>query len=195
LTSVQNDQEEQLINRFFSVGIDESESQDQAALKLTFAPLAEGRREFPITQEVMICRELIRTIKCKTWMVRAPFLMKGDELNVNWRNPEDRRNPGRFVDLLAAYAVLRNGQRETRDEDGYTVVVASPEDFDSAKSLYESRAENLTTKLDDREIHLIRWLKGKAGKSYYEFEINDIAKIYRGADGKGLSPKTLEEFS
>lgn len=195
LTSVTDDQEEQLVNRFFSVGIDESEAQDQAALKLTFAPLAEGRKEFPLSPDVMICREIIRELKSKTWMVQAPFLMDSNgNLNVAWRNAEDRRNPGRFVDLLAAYAVLRSSQRETRDENDHTVVVATPEDFEAAKDLYESRAENLTTKLTDRELHFIRWLRGQAGNHVFEFTINDASKSYRGSDGRGLSAKTLERM-
>lgn len=195
LTSVEDDQEEQLINRFFSVGVDESEKQDLASLKLTFAPLAEGRREFPVTESVRICRAIIQEVKAQAWMVQAPFLVDGHgDLNISWRNPEDRRNPGRFADLLAAYAVLRSGQRNTREEDGYRLVVATHEDFMSAKDLYESRAENLATKLDDRELHFIRWLKEKAGNRVYEFKINDVAKTYRGGDGKGLSPKTLERM-
>jgi|GEM_PF-1967944 hypothetical protein len=195
LTSVEDDQEEQLVNRFFSVGIDESQEQDLAALKLTFAPLAEGRQEFPITPGVLICREIIRELKGKIWMVRAPFLMDGDRnLNIQWQNAEDRRNPGRFVDLLAAYAVLRSGQRETEESEGYTIVTATQDDFETAKSLYESRAENLSTKLTDRELHFIRWLREKAKNSHYAFKINDIAKSYKGADGKGLSPKTLERM-
>lgn len=195
LTSVEDDQEEQLINRFFSVGIDESQEQDQAALRLTFAPLAEGRQEFPTTPGVLISREIIRELKNKIWMVKAPFLMDGDgNLNIEWKNAEDRRNPGRFVDLLAAYAVLRSGQREIEESEGYTIVTATREDFDAAKSLYESRAENLSTKLTDRELHFIRWLREKAKSNPYAFKINDIAKSYRGSDGKGLSPKTLERM-
>jgi hypothetical protein len=195
LTSVTDDQEEQLVNRFFSVGIDESDAQDQAALKLTFASLAEGRKEFPLSPDVMTCREMIRELKSKTWMVRAPFLMDSSgNLNVAWRNSEDRRNPGRFVDLLAAYAVLRSSQRETRDENDHTVVIATQEDFEAAKDLYESRAENLTTKLTDRELHFIRWLRGQAGNHVFEFTINDASKLYRGSDGRGLSAKTLERM-
>ncbi len=195
LTSVEDDQEEQLVNRFFSVGIDESPAQDLAALRLTFAPLAEGRQEFPITPGVLVCREIIRELKGKIWMVRAPFLMDGDgDLNIEWKNAEDRRNPGRFVDLLAAYAVLRSGQRETQESEGYTIVTATQDDFEAAKGLYESRAENLSTKLTDRELHFIRWLREKAESNPYEFVINDIAKSYRGSDGKGLSPKTLERM-
>jgi hypothetical protein len=195
LTSVEDDQEEQLVNRFFSVGIDESPAQDLAALRLTFAPLAEGRQEFPTTPSVLVCREIVREIKNKIWMVRAPFLMGSDgDLNIRWQNAEDRRNPGRFVDLLAAYAVLRSGQRETEESEGYTIVTATKDDFEAAKSLYESRAENLSTKLTDRELHFIRWLREKAKNDPYAFKINDIAKSYHGADGKGLSPKTLERM-
>ncbi|GAB6265515.1 MAG: hypothetical protein STSR0001_09600 [Methanothrix sp.] len=195
LTSVEDDQEEQLVNRFFSVGIDESPAQDLAALRLTFAPLAEGRQEFPITPGVLVCREIIRELKGKIWMARAPFLMDSDgDLNIQWQNAEDRRNPGRFVDLLAAYAVLRSGQRETEESEGYTIVTATQDDFEAAKGLYESRAENLSTKLTDRELHFIRWLREKAKNNPYAFKINDIAKSYRGSDGKGLSTKTLERM-
>jgi DNA repair photolyase len=192
LTSVLDDQEEQLINRFFSVGIDESSSQDVASLNLTFTPLAEGRMEFPLTEEVRVCRELMRIIKNELWIVKAPFLRDGEELAVNWANPEERRNPGRFVDLLAAYAILRSGPREVIDEGDHLMVIATVDDFNSAKVLYESRAENLTTKLNDDDLHLIRWLKDRAGDRPYEFNTNDLAKEYTGRDGKTVSPKTLD---
>jgi hypothetical protein len=192
LTSVSDDQEEQLLNRFFSVGVDESSAQDLAALDLTFTPLADGRMEFPLTEDVLICREIIRIIKSERWVVWAPFLRNGKELAVNWANPEERRNPGRFADLLAAYAILRSGQREVIDEGDHLKVIANIDDFNSAKALYESRAENLTTKLSDDELHMVRWLIAKANNRLYEFKINDLVKSYKGRDGKGLSSKTIE---
>lgn len=192
MTSVQDDQEEQLINRFFSVGVDESPEQDKAALVLTFAPLAQGRREFPQDRRVQVCREILRIIKSERYVVWAPFMFHGDELLVEWQNPEERRNPGRFVDLLAAYAILRRGQREVVDEGDHLKVKATIEDFDSAKILYESRAENLTTKLSDDDLHLVRWLISKAGGHLYEFTSNSLAKEYVGRNGKQLSPKTFD---
>lgn len=192
LTSVLDDQEEQLINRFFSVGIDESSAQDQAALELTFAPLADGRVEFPLTEDVLVCREIIRIIKSEQWIVWAPFIKNGKELAIRWTNPEERRNPGRFADLLAAYAILRSGQREAIDEGSHLKVIATTDDFYSAKALYESRAENLTTKLSDDELHMVRWLNEKAKNEIYEFTINGMAKEYKGRDGKGLASKTIE---
>jgi hypothetical protein len=167
LTSVSDDQEEQLINRFFSVGVDESAKQDIEALELTFATIAEGRTEFQLTDEVQVCREILRIIKSRKWIVRAPFLRDGEELAVEWQNPEDRRNPARFADLLAAYAILRSGQREVIEEGDHWMVIATIDDFNSAKVLYESRAENLTTKLSDDDLHLIRYINTKAnGRPY-----------------------------
>ena len=192
MTSVQDDQEEQLINRFFSVGVDESADQDKAALALTFAPLALGRLEFPQDRRVQVCREILRIIKSERYVVWAPFLQDGDELAVEWQNPEERRNPGRFADLLAAYAILRSGQREVIDEGDYLKVIATVEDFESAKVLYESRAENLTTKLNDDDLHMVRWLISKADGHPYDFTTNSLAKDYVGRNGKQLSPKTIE---
>jgi hypothetical protein len=195
LTSVQDDQEEQLLNRFFSVGVDESENQDRSALNMTFAPLIEGRAEFPITEEVQICWQIIREIKSRLWIVKAPFLrMENGELAFEWMDPSDRRNPGRFCDILAAYTVLRFGQRRCEEREGYTVVEATPEDFSAAKTLFESRAENLVTKLSDRELHFLNWLKTKAGESRFDFELNDLCKSYRGLDGKEVSSKSLERL-
>jgi len=193
LTSVLDDQEEQLRNRFFSGGVDESAEQDLRALDLTFAPLAEGREEFPVTENVLICREIIRIIKVDKWIVWAPFLKDGEELAVNWGNPSERRNPGRFSDLLASYAILRSGQREIIDCGNYKKVIATIEDFNSAKDLYETRAENLTTKLSDSDLHFIRWLKDKSiDNQPFQFTVNGIAGMYTGEDGKGLSPQTIE---
>lgn len=192
MTSVQDDQEEQLINRFFSVGVDASSDQDKAALMLTFAPLAQGREEFTQDRRVQVCREILRIIKSERYIVWAPFILHGNELAVEWQNPEERRNPGRFVDLMEAYAILRSGQREVTEEGGYLKVTATVEDFESAKALYESRAENLTTKLNDDDLHIVRWLIHKANGAPYDFTTNNLAKEYVGRNEKQLSPKTLE---
>jgi hypothetical protein len=192
MTSVQDDQEEQLINRFFSVGVDESAEQDKAALELTFEPLALGRREFPQDKRVLVCREILRIIKSNLYVVWAPFLYDGNELTVEWQNPEERRNPGRFSDLIAAFAILRIGQREVIEGEGYLTVIATIDDFHSAKALYESRAENLTTKLNDDDLHLVHWLISKANGRPYDFTVNGLAQEYTGRNSKQLSSKTLE---
>jgi hypothetical protein len=134
----------------------------------------------------------LKIIKSKLYVVWAPFLREGEELVVEWQNPEERRNPGRFVDLLAAFAILRIGQREVIEGEGYLTVIATVEDFHSAKALYESRAENLTTKLNDDDLHLVHWLISKANGRPYDFTINSLAQEYTGRNGKQLSSKTLE---
>ena len=78
-----------------------------------------------------------------------------------------------------ANAVCRSGKGETQESEGYTIVTATQDDFEAAKGLYESRAENLSTKLTDRELHFIRWLREKAKNNPYAFKINDIAQSYR----------------
>ena len=81
---------------------------------------------------------------------------------------------------------------EVVDEGDHLKVKAAVEDFDRAKALYESRAENLITKLDDDDLHLIRWLISKAGGRLYDFTSNGLAKEYVGRNGKQLSPKTID---
>ncbi|HOL44609.1 MAG TPA: hypothetical protein PK659_10180, partial [Methanothrix sp.] len=195
LTSVAFDQEEQLVNRLFEIGVDESREQDHRVLEMIFAPLIEGREEFPLTEEVMICRQILREIKSKIWLVRAPFLRdKEGKLRLEWQDLDDRRNPGRFADLLAAFAILRSAQRETFERDGYTVVTATEEDYYFARDVFGARAQNLSTKLSDRELHFLMWLHKRAGNQPFEFRINDVVSEYRGPDGRPLSPRTIDRM-
>ncbi|GEM_PF-3573388 len=149
LTSVDDDQSLQLLNRQFSGGVDESPEQDEKVLKFQKEKDKEGSVGLPVDDDVELCREIFRQIKKRTFHVKIPYAD-----GIEWRDKSNRRNYPIFSDIIKAFAVLRFRQRPI--VDGY--LLAAIEDYEAAKELYCSRAENQGLKLTGGELKLCRTL-------------------------------------
>ena len=144
LTSVDDDQSLQLLNRQFGGGVDESPEQDRRVMQFQLERAASGEVGLPETDEVLTCREILRDIKLSKYVVKIPFAK-----NIIWNDPGNRRNLPIFLDIIKSFAVLRHRQRQ-KDSDG--CLIADLEDYEDAKALYTSRAENQGLKLTDAEM-------------------------------------------
>jgi primase-polymerase (primpol)-like protein len=153
LTSVDDDQSLQLLNRQFGGGVDESENQDQRVMEYQLQLAACGEVGLPLNDHVLICREIIHRIKTETHIVKIPFAK-----DITWRDTRNRRNLPIFLDIIKSYAVLRNRQRQ-KDADG--ALIADIQDFNDAKALYTGRAENQGLKLTELEMRLCIVLAGR----------------------------------
>lgn len=165
LTSVDDDQSVQLLNRMFGVGVDESPEQDKKVADFLLDQAAEGEVAFPENEDVEVCRQIIREIKKQLFSVKIPFARK-----IIWEDAHNRRNLSIFIDIIKSFAVLRFKQRPI--VDGF--LWASVEDFDDAKKLYCSRAENQGMKLTDVELRICRAL--------HQSSPSDIMKIAQTVD-------------
>lgn len=147
LTSVDDDDEMQLLNRQFGGSVDESPEQDLKVVNFHLARAAEGIEDMPVTDDVLICREIIRKIKSECFSVVIPFADR-----IEWRDTANRRNFSIFLDMVYAYAVLRHKVREVDDKGR---LIAQEQDFEDAKELYSSRADLQGLKLTAQEKKVI----------------------------------------
>lgn len=150
LPSVDNTMDTQTINRQFGVAVDQTPETDEKVAEFQRKKSKTGEVKFPVTDDVLICREIFRVVKEQLLTVVIPF---ADE--IGWNDTRNRRNQPMFLDMVKSFAVMRFMQRKKRDEN---TIIATKEDFEDARKLYHSRAETQTTKLTDLELDIVRFI-------------------------------------
>ncbi len=73
LANVDSDMSTQTINRQFGVTIDETREMDDEVRDFQLEKATNGEIKFPITEEVLVCREIMRTVKETLIIVKIPF--------------------------------------------------------------------------------------------------------------------------
>lgn len=183
LTSIDDDQSLQTLNRTFGGEVDESGEQDMEVMRMQISKAVLGTVGLPMNDDVITCREIIRDIKENNYIVKIPYAEA-----IQWRDVSNRRNLPMFLDLIKSFAVLRHRQREI-DEEGH--LIADLQDFVDAKELYTSRQQAQGTKLTASERNLCDVLRRNDGEmTYHELAIalkvgeDRITQILNGK-GKG----------
>ncbi|MBU0964711.1 hypothetical protein KKC06_06755, partial [Patescibacteria group bacterium] len=171
LTSVDDDQSLQLLNRQFGGGVDESDIQDRAVYEFQKKLLLSGEVGLPESREVKICRCIVEDIKHQLYTVIVPFADDMDWVDIN-----NRRNFLIFADIIKAFAALRHRQRYHTENNE---IIANIDDFNDAKELYIGRARNQGTKLTDAELKFCNLLNG-AG----ELDYNVLQKSMNVSQGR-----------
>lgn len=147
LTSVDDDQSIQLLNRTFGGTVNDSKEQDDAVAAFQLHQAKYGTMSFPDNDDIEICRQIIRQIKTKLFLVRIPFSDR-----IVWNDKTNRRNLPIFLDIVKAMTVLRFMQREL-DDDNY--IISNIQDFEDARELYFDRAKMQGFKLTATELRLV----------------------------------------
>ena len=182
LTSVDDDQSVQLLNRTFGGTVDDSEEQDKAVATFQKHQAKHGLLSFPENDDIEICRQIYRVLKEKLFVVDIPFADR-----VDWRDTSNRRNLPIFFDIIAAMAVLRFKQRQLDDENH---LIAELQDYEDAKNLYAERARTQGLKLTKIEQRLVIALNdaGKCDIKYIQDTIGlsrqRIHTLLHGTTGK-----------
>lgn len=182
LTSVDDNGSIEYLNRQLNLSVDESEDQDKLVADRLLEKAEVGEIEFPINDDVLICREIIRAIKKQLFTIKIPYAKR-----IQWNDTENRRNLSQFLDLIRAFAVFNYRKRI---KIGEATIEAATDDFDSALSMYSSRANNQRLKLNDNELNVlekmvkdhtykIEELQDMLGKSY-----TTIRYLFHGRTGK-----------
>jgi len=186
LTSVDDDQSIQLLNRQFGGGVDESEKQDNDVFKFQKEKLKTGRAGLPENRDVEICRCILDDIKKQLYTVVVPY---ADD--IDWIDKGNRRNFLIFGDIICAFAILRHRQRY-RTEDNE--LIANIEDYNDAKNLYIGRAKNQGTKLTDAELKFCNLLNGAGELDYSQLQRGmgvSQGRISQIINGKGKGDSGL----
>ena len=180
LTSVDNPFSDELLNRLFGLDVDDSTDQDSAVTKQQLERAKNGDVALPEDEDVRVCRAIIHEVKKKLFKVIIPYTDF-----IEWNGVGDRRNLPRFLDLIKGYAAMRFMQRpEAYDNE----ILASVEDFDDAKALYEQGKTGLATKLTKAELRIVNWLVGKGSLS-----INDVVKEYLKPNGGQYTSEAIRK--
>ena len=149
LTSVRTQGSDELIKRQMGYDVDTSDSQDKAYIDFELQRSLKAIEELPITEDVLICREIIKILKenedgtPRIIGVNIPFSSR-----IVWTDTENRRNLNIFMDMVRSFAMIRFTQRK-RDEDGN--IIATEEDFKIATRHYGERAGLQKHHLDEQQ--------------------------------------------
>jgi len=188
ITSVDSNQDIQVLNRQVGLDVDSSEDMTKKVITHLFKAAGEGADRFPMTDEVMVCRAMVADIKANRFRVKVPFWDR-----IEWNDLSSRRNPSIFLDILRSMTIWKFMQRDTKD--GY--LIATEDDFKDAKDLYIGRADTLIDKLTKAERRLVQTLVDENGEVYKDMAASimgvtsqRISQLIHGENGKtGLLQK------
>lgn len=152
-TSVENANGVQMNSRGFPITIEESEERDAAVEKIWEEIERTGDEGFKISEEVLICREMLREIRKKLHYVKlSAEVIDAFKARIPKR---DYRARNILTDMTKDFAILRHRQREV-DKRGK--IIATIDDFNDAMELYEPRETTIRSKLTENEMMVLRYI-------------------------------------
>lgn len=174
-TSVAQLGDEQLTDRALLIDIKNEKADDEAFYKFENERRTKGLMEFPETEEVLLCRDMLSHIRKLEFRVIIPSL--------DFAFYNDRRLIGQCYDLLEASAILNYKSRETRIDNGVVVVTATEEDLANALDFdmfrfSDSEAIARMSKSERAFDMQVQMLLGKEeSKIFTEKELSDLTHL------------------
>ena len=164
ITSVNSDQDIQVLNRALMLEVDDSTDQDVKVAERYLQKAATGEVKRPETEDVLICREIFSILDDTDLLaVKIPFAER-----IEWKDPSNRRNLPMFIDVVRSIAFWRRFQREI-DVDGS--IIATEEDFELARDVFVPDGDNggfNVNRLTDKGRELARLIIKNGGKMTFE---------------------------
>jgi hypothetical protein len=156
VTSVDNQADEQIRDRFFLVECDSSRSGVQRIEKAIKSRMA-GKMSLKTDDdfETAVCHALIRDLKSWFGEVIIPF---AEDIDFEG----DIRALMMFLDMICSFAVFARGARKFDDEHR---LEATKEDFDRAKALYAELGGHDAYKYTKSELNFLNALRAFGGKA------------------------------
>jgi predicted transcriptional regulator len=180
LTSVEGTKNDQVLNRFCTVKINESKEQDERVYG--FQKKSRGK-SFITSREVKLCRGIIQMIKNHgKFDVDIPSELINQ---INWVDKRNRRQFPMFLDMIKAFAVFNYMKRKT--EDGK--LIAKKRDVINAMELYNSIRGNIILDDDEKEIWDIIYRQNNLSE---KISIEDIVKNF--GKPKSTTKKILDRL-
>ena len=196
ITSVNNDQDVQVLNRGLPINVDDSEDTTIKVNARTVERYGKGDPTKLVDEQVLVSRCIFQILRDQGYInVRIPFYER-----INWKDKSNRRNPSIFMDLVIAHTALYRFQRE-RDSEGY--YLATEDDFRAAKALFTDKdSEELVKRLTRREREVLELLVGSpegVTRSDISEALNiapqQVSQIILGRNGQGglMQKVTIKE--
>jgi hypothetical protein len=156
--SVHGSGDDQFADRSVQLGILNSKDDDKAYAEFEGLRRSEGRPEFTLDDEILICREMTLLIRKKEFFVECP--------QFEFAYYKDRRLINIFFDLLEASAILNYMQREHTIEGNVVHVIPNQSDVFAASDFEMFRYAN--EKIDVRLTKSQQSLHEKIQNSFKE---------------------------
>lgn len=154
LTSVESTVSDQLLNRQLTFSTDSSLAQKERIFQMQQAEAKRGKMAMTeVTPEVLVCRRIYSRLKENLFEVKIPF---ADQIDI--KDKSDSRIFTKILDMIRSYAIFKYMQREKDDEGA---IIATLEDFNRAKNLFESQKESALTKLNTDERRVVQLIANK----------------------------------
>ena len=149
ITSVNNDQDIQVLNRSIPINVDDSVELTTKVNNRTVQRYGIGEAAKLVDGMVLVCRAMFQILRDEGYInVRVPFWER-----IEWVDTSNRRNPSIFMDLVIAHTAMFRYQRE-KDAEGY--YLATEDDFQAAKTLFTDKdGEELVKRLSKREREVL----------------------------------------
>lgn len=174
-TSVAQLGDEQLTDRALLIDIKNEKADDEAFYKFENERRTKGLMEFPETEEVLLCRDMLAHIRKNEFRVVIPSL--------DFAFYNDRRLIGQCYDLLEASAILNYKSRET-ERDGSIIVVNATEedlanaiDFDMFKFSDEQTLARMSKSERGFDMQVQSLLNGNDVMKFTEKELSDKTNL------------------
>jgi len=196
ITSVNNDQDIQVLNRGIPVNVDDSVELTRRVNARTVERYGMGEAAKPVDETVLVCRCIFQILRDEGYIdVRIPFWER-----IEWLDTSNRRNPSIFMDLVVAHTAMFRHQR-VKDSKGY--YLATEEDFQAAKGLFTDKdGEELVKRLTRRERDILELLVSNPGgltrddiAEKLDIAPQQVSRSMCGRDGQGglLQKVTIKE--
>ncbi|HRD17308.1 MAG TPA: helix-turn-helix transcriptional regulator, partial [Methanothrix soehngenii] len=186
ITSVNNDQDIQVLNRSIPINVDDSVELTKLVNARTVERYGMGEAAKPVDESVLVCRAMFQILRDEGGInIRVPFWER-----IEWLDTSNRRNPSIFMDLVIAHTAMFRYQRE-KDSEGY--YLATEEDFQAAKSLFADKdGEELVKRLTRREREVLELLVGSPSgitradvSERLDIAPQQVSRIFNGRNGEG----------
>ena len=194
-SSVYDAGDDEIQDRQYLISLAPTAEDDKRWLDFLKERLEAGCEEFPVTRDVLVCREMIRQVKAHAFRVRIPFIGR-----IAFAAPGAKRDVLMFFDFLQASAILHYLQREHRTgTDGIIEVDADEADYHNAVEIFQASEQTRAFKIGKAERALLQWIgehstpgegieESKVIREYGEkFKANraTIRRLLYGRDGNG----------
>ncbi|MBT8507993.1 hypothetical protein AZH53_06165 [Methanomicrobiaceae archaeon CYW5] len=160
-TSLGDQGDDQLNDRQYKIGIETGPLLDAKYEEFMKKKAVNGEPDYPLSQDVLVCRAIIREVKKHLFRVRMPFFAY-----VTFEDKSNRRIMRYFVDFIAAVAALRFMQREQTDpdENGVVTLTAAVEDMLTAATLFKTNEDTRKLGLTKEERALWQFIADRGGE-------------------------------
>lgn len=159
-TSAMEVGDDQLGNRQYRISVEQTPTNEKDFLQFTLERMLQGRELYPVTDDVLICREILRDIKKQLYRVRVPFAHR-----IMFADAKSKRNILMFYDFIQAAAVLMHRQREhiPAGDDGIETIEATEDDFYTARDLFQYNQDTRKFDLTKEEKALLDFIIEQGG--------------------------------